>query len=92
MSRWKASFYHFLISLVVMGIVASLVCWRWYPPGLFGMAKAGVLLAVLASVDLVLGPLLTAIVFRAGKPGLKFDLAVIALVQVAALFYGLHTL
>lgn len=56
------------------------------------MAKAGTLLAVLASVDLVLGPLLTAIVFRAGKRGLKFDLAVIALLQIAALFYGLHTL
>jgi hypothetical protein len=92
MSRWKASFFHFLISLVVICVVAGLICWRWYPPGLFGMAKAGTLLAVLAGVDLVLGPLLTAIVFRAGKPGLKFDLAVIALLQVAALSYGLHTL
>lgn len=92
MTRWKASATHFLISLVVLGIVTALVVWRWYPPGLFGMAKAGMLLAILAGVDLVLGPLLTAIVFRSGKPGLKFDLTVIALLQVAALAYGFHTL
>ena len=92
MSRWKAAFLHFLISLLVMSLVAGFVCWRWYPPGLFGMAKAGTILALLASVDLVLGPLLTAIVFRTGKPGLKFDLAVIALVQLLALSYGLNTL
>ena len=39
----------------------------------------------------VVGPLLTLIVFRAGKPGMKFDLAVIGLVQVAALAYGTAT-
>lgn len=92
MSRWKAAFLHFLISLLVMSLVTGFVCWRWYPPGLFAMTKAGALLALLASVDLVLGPLLTAVVFRTGKPGLKFDLAVIALVQVLALSYGLNTL
>lgn len=92
MTRWKASATHFLISLVILSIIVSLILWRWYPPGLFETAKAGTLLAVLAGVDLVLGPLLTAIVFRSGKPGLKFDLTVIALLQVAALAYGVHTL
>ena len=39
-------------------------------------------------MDLVLGPLLTLIVYRQGKPGLKFDLAVIALLQICALTAG----
>jgi hypothetical protein len=46
-------------------------------------------LRVLIGVDVVLGPLLTLIVFKPGKRGLKFDLAFIALVQLAALVYGL---
>ena len=47
---------------------------------------------VLIGVDLVLGPLLTLIVYKEGKRGLKFDLAFIASVQLVALFYGAGTL
>ena len=92
MTRWKAASIHFLISFAVLGTIIGLVVWRWYPPSLFGMAKAGPLLATLSLVDLVLGPLLTLIVYKAGKRSLKFDLTVIALVQVAALAFGLWTL
>lgn len=92
MTRWKAASIHFLISLAVLGTIIGLVIWRWYPPSLFAMAKAGPLLATLSAVDVVLGPLLTLIVYKAGKRSLKFDLTVIALVQVAALAFGLWTL
>jgi hypothetical protein len=44
---------------------------------------------LLVGVDLAFGPLLTLIVFRAGKRGLHFDLTAIALVQSIALIYGL---
>ena len=43
---------------------------------------------IIIAVDLVLGPLLTLIVFKAGKPGLKFDLAVIGLFQSVCLIAG----
>jgi len=43
---------------------------------------------IIVAVDLILGPLLTLIVFKAGKPGLKFDLSMIALVQFLALSWG----
>jgi hypothetical protein len=36
----------------------------------------------------VLGPLLTLILFKPGKPGLKFDMSCIVLVQLSALLYG----
>lgn len=42
-------------------------------------------------VDLVLGPLLTLILFKPGKPSLKFDISVIASIQIAALLYGFYT-
>ncbi len=43
---------------------------------------------ILTAVDVVIGPLLTLAVFKSGKWGLKFDLVVIAVLQVCALAYG----
>jgi hypothetical protein len=91
MTRWKAFAIHFTISLVVIGSITAFIVWRWYPPQLFGMAKAGPLLGLLAGVDVVLGPLLTLLVYKQGKKWLKLDLTVIALLQVAALAWGLQT-
>jgi hypothetical protein len=91
MTRWKASAIHFAISFVVLGLIIAAVIWRWYPPELFEMARAGTLLLLLAGVDLVLGPLLTLLVYKHGKPSLKFDLTVIAMLQIAAMAFGLHT-
>lgn len=45
-------------------------------------------LKVLVLVDVVLGPLLTFIVFKRGKPSLKKDLAIIIALQLAAFGYG----
>jgi hypothetical protein len=39
-----------------------------------------------------LGPLITLIIFKPGKWGLRFDLTVIGVLQVAALVYGLHAI
>jgi hypothetical protein len=64
----------------------------WYPPPLF-QAMGGVGLAlILVGVDVVLGPSLTLVVFKSGKRGLKFDLAVIGACQIAALVYGCHVI
>lgn len=90
MNRWKASAIHFAVSALVIGTVAAAAIWLWYPPGLFESAKAGKLLVTLAAVDVVLGPLLTLVVYKQGKKSLKFDLTIIALLQLAALGYGLH--
>jgi hypothetical protein len=89
MTRWKASGIHFAISASIGAIVASLLFFLWYPPPYFHAAGADELVLLLVGVDVVLGPLLTLIVFRAGKRGLKFDLTFIALAQSAALIYGM---
>jgi len=92
MSRWKASFIHLLISILIVGSVAAYVIYFWYPPALMPMAKADRLLMLIASVDLIVGPLLTLIVYKSGKKNLKIDLAIIALIQLSFLAYGLHTI
>lgn len=92
MTRWKASAIHLGLSILVLGTIAALLVWRWYPPGLFHMAKADKLLTLVGVVDIVVGPLLTLIVYKQGKKTLRFDLTVIALLQVAAMAFGLYTM
>ena len=45
---------------------------------------------IIIGIDLILGPLLTLIVFKAEKPGLKFDLTAIGTLQAACLAAGLY--
>lgn len=90
MTRWQAAGTHLLISAGIGGAVLTLMLLIWYPPPLF-QAMGGVGLAlILVGVDVVLGPTLTLIVFRSGKPGLKLDLTLIGACQLAALLYGVH--
>src|SRR6185503_7388028 len=89
-SRWQASGLHLLISIAIAVAVVALMLSLWFPGELFEAAGGNDLLIILIGVDVVVGPLITLVIFRAGKPGLKFDLAVIAVLQVAALVYGMH--
>ena len=91
MTRYRASSIHFLISALIVGVIFAVIFFVWYPAPTFRIAGAISIVLVLIGVDLVLGPTLTLIVYKEGKPGLKFDLAFIALVQVAALVYGTYT-
>lgn len=91
-SRWQAAGLHLCISAVVAAIASGLLLGVWYPPPYFHADGAGKLLALVVGVDVSIGPLLTLLVFKAGKRGLKLDLAVIAILQAVALVYGFHVL
>jgi hypothetical protein len=90
MSRWKASGIHLLLSCAVLGAVLAFMVTVWYRWPLFEVAGGSGITLILAGVDMTLGPLITLIIFKSGKKGLKFDLTFIAAVQVAALVYGIH--
>jgi len=92
MNRWKASATHLCLSIVVIGGIAATAFLLWYPNGLYHVAGLDRLLLVMLGIDLTAGPLLTLILYRKGKPGLKFDLTAVAIAQMAFLSYGLHTL
>lgn len=92
MSRWKAAGIHMLCSVLLAVFAAVLVFGIWFPPPYFHASGGDRLILILIGVDLVVGPLLTLIVFRSGKWGMKFDLAVIGIVQVVALVYGLSVI
>jgi hypothetical protein len=91
-SRYKAALIHLLISAVLVSNVIAVVFWVWYPHPAFEAVGAFSIIRLLVVVDLVMGPTLTLVVYKQGKPGLKFDLTVIAIMQVVALIYGSYTL
>lgn len=92
--KFKAGLIHFLISLSIFGVVLAWVWFVVYPDVYFSMAGAfqGLLLVFL--VDVVLGPLLSFLVYdpKKTKKAILVDFTVIGLVQVGAMLYGLNTL
>ena len=92
LSRWSAAAIHLALSGLVALATYVTVSKLWFPGALFGAAGGRDLFLVVTGSDVVIGPLLTLVVYRAGKKGLRFDLAVIALLQVGALAYGVHVL
>ena len=92
MTRWHAGLIHLFISLFIVGSVAAYVIYFWYPLSLLPMAKADKLLTMVGGIDLIVGPLLTLIVYKHGKKTLKMDLTVIALIQAAFLSMVLYAL
>jgi hypothetical protein len=92
MSRLRAAAIHLAISLVIGLLVVALMWFVWYPsPYFYGMGGLGLLL-LLVSVDVVIGPLITLVIFNPAKKSLKFDLAVVAALQIAALVYGVYVM
>lgn len=91
--RFKASGIHLVLSLVVALLAALLVFGLWYPYPYREISGGRELLQLLVLVDVLLGPLLTLVIFNRTKPWreLRRDLAVVVLVQLAALGYGLWT-
>jgi len=89
-TRWKASGLHLLISAAIAVTVLVVMLELWFPGRLFTAGGGNDLLFILVTVDVIIGPLITLAVYRQGKRGMKFDLAVIALLQLSALSYGMY--
>ncbi|MAZ66608.1 MAG: hypothetical protein CMF25_05815 [Kangiellaceae bacterium] len=92
MVRIRAFSIHLLISLSIVCSFFILVYFVWYTPPFRELEGVSNVVALLVSIDLILGPLLTLIIYVPGKKGLKFDLFVIALVQLSAFSYGAYTI
>jgi hypothetical protein len=91
-SKKRAFLSHLGVSATLVGSVILLVFFVWYPEPFFEAVGTWSIVRILVGVDLVLGPLLTLIVFRPRKPRLLLDMSVIAAVQAAALVYGVSVL
>ena len=91
--RLRATGIHLLISLAIATLAAALVFGLWYPYPYRELSGGRELFLMVVGIDVIMGPLITLLIFNAKKTRrhLAADLSVVALLQLAALCYGLWT-
>lgn len=91
--RTLAASVHFGLSLIVAALAGLLVFVVWYPYPYREISGGRELFLLVVAVDVIMGPLMTFVVFNLAKPRVELfrDLTVIALLQAVALAYGLWT-
>lgn len=92
-TKLKASAIHLSLSAVVFIYLAYRIYYDWYPQPYFAIDGGWQGIRLIAAVDLVLGPLITFLIFdlRKSRREIVFDLAVILVIQLGSLAYGIHT-
>jgi hypothetical protein len=95
--NWREKFVafvvHFLVTAVLGLLAAALIFRVWYPSPFAEMLGGVKLFVLVVGCDLALGPLLSLVVYNGQKARhlLVLDYTVIAIVQLAALGYGIYT-
>ena len=91
-TRARAFLVHLCISITIFVALMYMIAFHWYPGPYFQYDGGWRGTIIVVAVDLVLGPTLTLIVFdpRKSRAKTRFDLSVIALIQLAALAWGIH--
>lgn len=92
-ARARAAGIHLLLSALVVASVLGPLVAVLFPGSYFHLADAPGLILLVVAVDLVMGPGLTFLVAARHKPAavLRRDIATIALLQLAALGFGVHS-
>ena len=90
--KLKALLIHLGLSILLVGLVIGSLLFFFFPQLFIGVSNFKEVATLIISIDLILGPLLTFVVFQPKKKTLKFDLSVIAAIQISALAYGAYAL
>lgn len=97
MRSWKGRLYaaciHLGVSLSIAALAAAVVFGLWYPYPYREISGGRSLFLLVVFVDVVMGPLITLVIFNRNKPRreLMTDFLVVGLLQLAALSYGIWT-
>jgi len=93
-SALKAAGFHLGLSALVAAAVAVVVLGLWFPYPFRALSGGQHLFWIIVGVDMVCGPLLTSVLFNPAKSRreLALDLLLVAVLQLAALLYGLHSI
>lgn len=91
-NRFQAFAIHILLSLLFFGIVFFLIVDVWYSGFFYETSGGDNAVRLIIGIDLILGPLLTLLVYDVKKASLKQDLQIILCLQLAALSAGVYTI
>jgi len=91
-SKTRAFAVNVAISAVVFAAVVYVVRSLWFPEPYFRIDGGLHMIALAAAVNLAVGPLITLLVYRPRRPDNGFNCTVIALLQAAALSWGVYVM
>lgn len=91
-TKLKATAVHMSMSIAVFAYLAYQIYYNWYPQPYFEIDGGWQGIRLVGAVDLVLGPLITFLIFDLSKPrrDIIFDLLTILVIQFGALTYGIY--
>jgi hypothetical protein len=91
-TKVKATAVHFSLSAAVFAYLAYQIYYNWYPQPYFEIDGGWQGIRLVTAVDLVLGPLITFLIFDLSKSlrAIVFDLFIILIIQFGALSYGIY--
>lgn len=92
LDKFKACALHFIFSLFLASCSLLIVYLVWYPQSLAKATGVNTIFLMMLIIDVLLGPILTFIVYNRNKRTLKFDLFIIILIQLSALIYGMYSI
>ena len=90
--RLKFFLSHLVLSCLLALVVVGLVFFIWYPAPLATAVGVTHIFLMLLAIDVIIGPVLGFLVYKEGKKSLKFDLAVVILLQLSALSFGVYSI
>ncbi|MBI2780048.1 MAG: hypothetical protein HYX62_09765 [Gammaproteobacteria bacterium] len=92
-AKLRAASIHMGISAAVFLVFLYLILVEWYPPPFFSTDGGWKGVQIMVLVDIVLGPMLTFIIFnpRKSRKEIMLDLSIIAVFQLGALAWGGYT-
>ncbi len=90
-ARFNFFIKHLSLSLIVATLVLGWIFTVWYPTPLAKATGVTHIVLLMLAIDVIIGPILGLIVYKAHKKSLKFDLMVIVLLQIFALGYGVYS-
>jgi hypothetical protein len=92
-AKLRATLVHALVTCISASIAAFLVFYLWFPNDYAAMVGGLNLFLLVCGVELVLGPVISFVIYNPTKSRreLVLDYSAVGFIQVAALIFGIHS-
>lgn len=88
MNKTRAALAHLWPSTLILVLIGVLIVFAWYPYPFLEFRDTAKFPLMLIVVAMLIGPAMTALVYKKGKRSLVFDLTVIIIIQLVAVAWG----
>lgn len=90
--RVKFFLSHLSISFLIALIAVGVIFFVWYPYPLAQAVGATQLFIMLIAIDVIVGPIMTLLIYKKDLKVFKMDLVIIVIIQMAAFLYGFYSI